>query len=198
MAPIKVVLCGPPHSGKSCLREGLKQAILPLHQAGKAPYPYILTACPDGEGAWYSEAARRDPELARRLKQKYKAKFTWKFAQEKAKQVQNLSLPLNIIDVGGKISQENRLIMAPATHAVILAGDMALISDWKQLCMELDLNVIAILYSDYQGMCDRVDSEIPFLTGSVHHLERGENINNRPMVQALAKLLVAMASNQTV
>jgi CRISPR-associated protein Csx3 len=52
MQPVKVVLCGPPHSGKSCLREGLKQAI---RQIPNAPYPYVLTACPDGEGAWYFE-----------------------------------------------------------------------------------------------------------------------------------------------
>lgn len=25
--PIKVVLCGSPHTGKSCLREGLKQSL---------------------------------------------------------------------------------------------------------------------------------------------------------------------------
>lgn len=166
---------------------------MPLHRAGKAPYPYFLTACPDGEGSWYSEAARRDPELARRLKQSYKAKFTREFAQEKAKQVQNLSLPLTIIDVGGKVSEENRLIMAPATHAVILAGDMALVPEWKDFCAELNLDIIAILESDYNGTCDRIDAESPILTGSVHHLERGEDVSDRPMVQALAKRLVQLS-----
>lgn len=45
---MKVVLCGPPRSGKSCLREGLKQAI---RRVPGAPYPYVITAAPDGEGA---------------------------------------------------------------------------------------------------------------------------------------------------
>ncbi|MBC6434188.1 CRISPR-associated protein Csx3, partial [Nostoc sp. HG1] len=67
---LKVVLCGPPQSGKSCLREGLKQAISNIEGA---PYPYVITACPDGEGAWFSDAARRDPDLARQLKDEYKA-----------------------------------------------------------------------------------------------------------------------------
>jgi CRISPR-associated protein Csx3 len=79
--PLKIVLCGPPHSGKSCLREGLKQAIVNIDNV---PYPYVITACPDGEGSYFSEAAKRDPELARRLKQEYKAKFTMEFAEKAA------------------------------------------------------------------------------------------------------------------
>lgn len=57
----KIVLCGPPRSGKSCLREGLKQAI---RKIPNAPYPYIITGCPDGEGAWFQETVNQDPELA--------------------------------------------------------------------------------------------------------------------------------------
>lgn len=190
---IKVVLCGPPHSGKSCLREGLKQALLPLYRAGQAPYPYVLTACPDGEGAWYSEAAQRDPALAHQLKQVYKTKFTWEFAQEKTKQVANLNLPLTILDVGGKIDDKNRLIMAPATHAVILTGDMQRVDEWKLLCSELNLDIIAVIYSGYYGTTDCIDSRTPILTGSVHYLERGEPNHDRPIVRALAALLAKLS-----
>lgn len=192
---IKVVLCGPPHSGKSCLREGLKQALLPRHRAGKAPYPYVLTACPDGEGAWYSEAAQRDPELAVQLKQDYKAKFTLEFAQEKAKQVQNLDLPLTLIDVGGRIDDKNRLIMFHASHAVILSNDMSLVQDWQQLCNDLNLKILAIIHSDYHATADYITSETPILTGTVHHLERGEPNHHRPMVQALALLLAKLSTS---
>lgn len=191
MTIIKVVLCGPPRSGKSCLREGLKQAILRIEGA---PYPYVITACPDGEGAWFSEAARCDFELARRLKEEYKAKFTPEFAQLRASWVRNTSETLNIIDVGGKISPENRVIMSPATHAVILAGDMSKVSAWKEFCAELGLQVIALIHSDYPGKVDRIDTEEPLLRGSVHYLERGEDVSGRPMVQALAWKLVRLAT----
>jgi hypothetical protein len=191
--PIKVILCGPPHSGKSCLREGLKQALMNLYRTGAAPYPYVLTACPDGEGSWYSEAAQRDPALAQQLKQAYKSKFTWAFAEKVAQDVATISLPLTIIDVGGKIDDKNRLIMAPATHAVILAGDLERVNEWKTLCSELNLNVIAIIHSDYHGTSDRIDTKTPILTGSVHHLERGEPNGDRPMIQALARLLAKLS-----
>lgn len=192
--PVKVVLCGPPHSGKSCLREGLKQAIMPRHRAGQAPYPYVLPACPDGEGSWYSATAQRDPALAQQLKQAYKAKFTWEFAKKVAQDVAQVTLPLTIIDVGGKIDDKNRLIMAGATHAVILAADLEQVSEWKCLCAELDLQLVALIQSDYDGTCDRITAEEPLLTGTVHHLERGQPNHDRPMIQALAAKLLSLCN----
>lgn len=75
-SPIKVALCGSPHSGKSCLRDGLKQAMMSMHRDGKAPYPYFITACADGEGAWFAETVRNNAALAQQLKDEYKSKFT--------------------------------------------------------------------------------------------------------------------------
>jgi CRISPR-associated protein Csx3 len=191
MQPMKVVLCGPPHSGKSCLREGLKQAI---RQIPNAPYPYVLTACPDGEGAWYSETARNNLELASKLKQAYKRKFTWEFAHKVANDVKNVNLPLTMIDIGGIIDDKNKLIVAPATHAVILTGDMKRVPEWQEFCTELNLKIVAIIYSDYNGVEDYIESKKPVLKGSIHHLERGEDISTRPMVQALAWRLVEMSN----
>ena len=59
---VKIVLCGPPQSGKSCLREGLKWQIMGMLNA---PYPYAIAACPDGEPAGMQEIFGRDPEMAR-------------------------------------------------------------------------------------------------------------------------------------
>lgn len=188
---MKIVLCGPSHSGKSCLREGLKQAILRIEGA---PYPYVITACPDGEGAWFSEARARDPELARSLKDVYKARFTWEFAQVAAQWVRDASLPFNLIDIGGKIDEKNRLIASYATHAVILAGDMNQVPAWQEFCSELNLKIIALIHSDYHGVTDQIQAEVPILRGSIHHLERGQDVSERPMVQALARLLVHLNS----
>jgi len=194
--PMKVALCGPPHSGKSCLREGLKQALMTFHRSGKAPYPYVLTACPDGEGSWYSEAAQRDPGLARQLKDEYKAKFTWEFTQRVAKNVQDIQEPLTIIDLGGLIDEKNRSILQHATHAVILSGDMTQVAPWQEACADLNVQVIAVLYSDYHGTCDRIDAESPILTGSIHYLERGQDLTNRPVIQTLATFLVNLLSQK--
>ncbi len=186
----KVIICGPPQSGKSCLREGLKQAISSIENS---PYPYVITACPDGEGAWFSEVAQRDPELARRLKDEYKGKFTPEFAIKAAGWVRNANTPLNIIDVGGRISEENRVIMREATHGVILSGDKEKIREWKQFCESLGLKIVAMIHSDIEGKEDLIESESPVLMGRVHRLVRGEDVSGREIVQVLARVLVELS-----
>jgi CRISPR-associated protein Csx3 len=79
---------------------------------------------------------------------------------------------------------------------VIISGDRALIPAWQDFCVEMKLSIIALLYSDYTGTSDRIESETPILTGSVHYLERGVEVSDRPMIQTLARRLVAMSQNR--
>ena len=139
MDNIKVVLAGPPRSGKSCMREGLKQAIRAIPGA---PYPYVITACPDGEGAWFQETVNQNPELAAACKAAYKAKFTPEFVERIKTSVEKCPLELTLVDIGGIISA-------------------------------------------YYGTEDKVEGigQDGVLRGSVHHLERGESVAERPMVR---------------
>lgn len=97
-----------------------------------------------------------------------------------------------MIDLGGKIDQKNKLIASYGTHALILFSDITQITPWQEFCLELNLQIIGCIYSDYDGVADRIDSESPMLTGSVHRLQRGENVSERPMMQELARLLVGL------
>jgi len=192
---MKIVICGPPRSGKSCLREGLKQAI---RRVPNAPYPYVITACPDGEGAWFQETVNADPELAAKCKAAYKSKFTTEFVKRITDSVKNCSLPLTLVDIGGIPSVENEAICASATHAVLLAGDMSCLSKWHEFCGKLGLRIIAEIHSDYRGIEDVVPQlgEDNVWCGSVHYLERGEPAHERLTVKALAEILVRLASDQ--
>lgn len=187
----KIVLAGPPRSGKSCMREGLKQALRAIEGA---PYPYVITACPDGEGSWFQETVNQNPALAAACKAAYKAKFTPEFMARIADSVRNCALPLSLIDIGGIPSVENERICSAATHIVILAGDMARVAEWRQFAARVGLTVVAEIHSDYYGMEDVVAGAGPdgILRGSVHHLERGEPIADRPMVKALSGHLLAL------
>ena len=190
---MKIVLCGPPRSGKSCLREGLKQAV---RRIPGAPYPYVITACPDGEGAWFQETVEADPALAAECKAAYKAKFTPEFVQRVADSVANCTIPLTLVDIGGIPSAENKMICAAATHAVILAGDMSRVPEWRAFCAELGIQVVAEIFSDYHGQEDSVQSlgVDGVFKGSVHHLERGEDISQRPCVTALVQFLIGLVT----
>lgn len=196
---LKIVLGGPPRSGKSCMREGLKQAAKAIPGS---PYPYVITACPDGEGSWFQETVNADPVLAAECKAAYKAKFTPEFVQRIADSVHNCSLPLTLVDVGGVTSLENEVICASATHAILLAGDtdseswLERLVEWRTFCEKVGLSVIAEIHSDYHGTKDVVPvlGEDGIWRGSVHHLERGELAAERPTVKVLAEILVQMAT----
>lgn len=188
--PAVVVLAGPPRSGKSCLRQGLKDA---MRGIPGARYPYVVTACPDGEGAWFQETVNSNPSLAAEAKAAYKSKFTPEFVARVANSVTNSrrSLPLTIVDIGGIPSAENRQICASATHVILLAGDLNSLPVWREFFGALGVKVLAEVHSDYAGTEDALPTrgEDGVLRGSVHHLERGEPVASRPTVQALAHLL---------
>ncbi len=199
---VKIALCGPPHSGKSCLREGLKTAIQQL----KDDTPYILTACPDGEGAWFYQAVNDNPERAAELKEINRSKFTPEYADLVASWVEGLSIPA-LLDCGGRISPENDRILSKATHAIVLAGDtldedgqqlvgsyQERLQEWVDYCEGMGLKVIAKIHSNPHAKSDRIDHpESSLLTGMIHHLNRGdESVSDRPMIRALAELVVKL------
>lgn len=198
----KIVVAGPPRSGKSCMREGLKQAIRAIPES---PYPYVLTACPDGEGAWFQETVEQSPDQAKLLKERYKellGGFTPEFVQTRAQWVRDCAAELTIVDIGGIPSKENREICASATHIVLLAGTDPKTGEywsdrlvpWREFAEELGLTVVAEIFSDYHGTEDKVEGASPdgVLRGSVHYLERGENVSERPMIRALAEHLIQL------
>jgi len=201
---MKIIIAGPPKSGKSCLREGLKQAI---RRIPGAPYPYIITACPDGEGAWFQETVNRDPEEARKLKEAYKASlggFTPAQVEKFATWVRECNLPLVLVDIGGIPSTENERICAHATHAILLAGDTddetwsQRLEVWREFSRKLGLRIIAEIYSNYRGTKDTLPVLGPdgVYRGSVHYLERGEPVWERPTVKALAEILVRLVAEE--
>lgn len=197
---MKAFLGGPPRSGKSCLREGLKQAILKLAREQGIDfdfYPYVITACPDGEGSWFQSTVNLSPESAAEAKAAYKSKFTPEFVRRVSTSVAMCTQPMTIVDIGGFPSEENRAICGSATHAILLAGDMSRLAEWHQFCADLNIRIVAEIYSDYHGTEDKIDGvgEDGVLRGSVHHLERGEPVAERPMVQALAAHLLHLATS---
>jgi CRISPR-associated protein Csx3 len=188
---VKVVFSGPPRSGKSCFREGLKQAFKGLPGA---PYPFVITACPDGEGAWFQATVNRDQQVAAACKAAYKGAFTPEYVDRVATSVREITLPLVLVDIGGRTSDENRRICAAATHALILSGDPTKVAEWRDFWRELGIPVIAEIASDYHGHSDSIIGlcDDGVWRGSVHHLERGEPAHERPCIRAFAEFLTGI------
>lgn len=191
---MKVVLCGPPHSGKSCLRFGLKEAIKAIP---RSPYPYFITACLDGEGSWFQETTSESPDLAKALKAAHKGKLTEETANLMGEWVKNCSIPLTLIDIGGIPDAKNETICAYAIHAILLYSTENHLQEWREFCSKLKLELIAEIHSDYKGASDKslTLGQNGVYSGSIHHLERGDlTVQHRQTVIELAHLMVGMVS----
>lgn len=190
---MKVVLAGGPHTGKSCLREHLKRALVP-RAAGLGLYPYAIDASPDGEGSWYQEAASRNRRGADHHRAEHKRAFTHAFAERVSQHVADCSEPLVLIDIGGRIDEKQRLICAGATHIAILYRADDDLAAWRAFAQELNLVIVAELRSDYEATEDRIEDVTPPLRGIVHHLERGELSEPHPTIDLLAEAILTMTS----
>ena len=194
-ARVRVVLCGSANSGKSCLREGLKQALWNLKSN---IYPYVITAQPDGDGCFTFETYRYDDNYAAELKKTLKSQsngFMPEFVHLVAGWVRNASLPLTLVDVGGKMLPENKLIMSEATHAIILSKTQAEIDEWRSFCQSLkprNLEIISELHSILEGDGDCFEQKDDLLTGEICGIRRGVDLSERPIVRAIALRLVTL------
>lgn len=186
---MKVVLGGPPRTGKSCLRENLKQSIRRLAPSG--PYPYVLTANPDGEGSWFQATVAGFPDEAAQQKAANKRKFDERHAARFAEEVKRCQEPLVFVDIGGLISLENHRICQHASHIVILYRTETDLAEWRAFAAELKLTVLAELKSSHDVTQDTVGPPAtPVLTGTVHGLKRGDLTTPHPAVDALAQRLL--------
>ena len=180
---MRIALLGPPHSGKSVLRERLKRAIRKLDSR---VYPYVITTNPDGEGAWFQESYEKDQEQAMMHRSAAKRPWTRERAQQFAGWARNASTPLTLLDMGGVIDDYTRLICAEGTHAILLAPRETDFPAWRELCRECSLVILAEVISEYEKDEDAIYERATVFRGEVHRLERGELESRRVAVEALA------------
>lgn len=176
---MKIVVCGPPHSGKSVFLGGLCDN-LPRNQR------YLFRACPDGEGTWTWKGHGAE-------QYRQKGSFTGTMVDWYVKSLHECQMaPVILVDVGGRMSDENRQIMTQCDAVIILSGDVSAIQPWQAFCQEIGLKTLAVLHSDYRGTVDVVDSDILV----VHHLERGEDCSTRPAIQKVAQIVLDQVGEQ--
>lgn len=193
---IKIVVGGPPHSGKSVFIEALSKNL----DKGDT---FAFSACPDGEGPWL-QRHYDDPEV---VKWRQKGQFRPEFVDRAKRVVDEWEGPLMLVDIGGRTSEENAQIVEEATHAIVLAGDLSKVGEWQEFFKAHGVEVMAVLHSHYHGNTDQVlDGEereanpelrLGRLTASVHHLERGEPAEDRLTIKEVATSIHALVENNT-
>lgn len=177
--PFAVVVCGPPHSGKSVFVQQLRRHLLPL--GGCA----VIEGCPDGEGGW---ANVTDLGLVAELR--CKGKFTPEFVDWVISSIIQSPMPLALVDVGGVRSPENERIFAACDGFIVIAnpakeGELAA---WEEFGKEYGCEPIALLDSVLDGETLLEPAE-GVIRGVQAGLERGETVDG-PVIEAIVRRLL--------
>jgi CRISPR-associated protein Csx3 len=190
---MKLAIVGPPHSGKSCLRESLRLAMIAERPGLR---PYCLDTTPDGEGAWFQAAYQKDPLLATQLKSRKRREFDWQWTIQASTWVRQCALPVTIIDTGGRIDAKLAAICRWASHAVLISGKPANLPEWRLFLEALGLPLIAEINSHRHW----VDSQFT-LSGEIARLvlgglERGQDRSDDPAIRSLVRRVLALSLGQ--
>lgn len=174
---MKIVFCGPPHSGKSVFIANVERY---LPSDGYT----VIRGCPDGEGVWSNNKDQRITQLVRK-----KGKFTPEFIQEVNNIIDNQENPIIIVDVGGVRSKENEEIFNHCDSFVVLSSNPEETMEWIKFGENLGLNCISALDSSLEGK-EKIYGTTPYLTGLITGLERGTYLENSNVLKSLASTMI--------
>ena len=174
---MKIVFCGPPHSGKSVFVANL------LYQLPSDAYT-IIRACPDGEGTWSNNKKQNETNIVRK-----KGKFTKAFIDDACQAIDNQTNKIVLVDVGGVMSKENEQVFKHCDSFVVLSSDEKQKQEWLEFGQKLGLECVGCLDSSLEGK-EEIYSKEPFLTGRIVGLERGEELRESEIIKELVSKIV--------
>ena len=176
----RIIVCGPPHSGKSVFLTNLMRVLPPDSF-------YLAFAAPDGEWHWSNFG---DQDLVSVVRQK--GKFTEDFVSSMVDAIRNNQQPLVLVDTGGVMSPENGRIFNVCEGCIILANSEKAndaIPAWREFAAKNGVQVLAEIVSDLHGTDELFpEGEGGKIFGRISGLERGHTIAS-PVLEAVANRL---------
>lgn len=182
---VKVALVGPPHSGKSVLLQSL------LRELG-ADGARLDVSHGDGEGQWLED--NFDNSDVRSLRRKTAMGKTG--VQQVIDQLQTFSTPLSLLDVGGKIHEDNRMIASQASHAVVMGSEPEVRREYAAFAQSAGLDVVAYVDNTLDDSADSIATDVHDMTlhAQIGDLHRGIAAKERTSVKVLARTLAELAT----
>lgn len=174
---MKIVFCGPPHSGKSVFIANL------INKLPTDAYT-IIKACPDGEGIWSNNKNQNETNIVRK-----KGKFTKSFIENSCKAIDNQTNKIVLVDVGGAISKENEQIFKHCDSFIVLSSDEKEKNEWVNFGQSLGLECIGELDSSLEGQ-EKIYSREPYLQGKIVGLERGKLLKESAVIKGIASDII--------
>lgn len=174
---MKVVFCGPPHSGKSVFISNI------INKLPSNSYS-VVRATPDGEGMWSNNENQYETSIVRR-----KRKFTEEFVTNKCKTIDKQKNDIILVDTGGVMSKENEEIFKHCDKFIVVSANKKEKEKWLKFGENLGLECIGLFDSDLKGK-EEIYSIKPFLQGKVVGLERGKISEDSKIIEIMASDLI--------
>lgn len=182
---MKIIIAGPPHSGKSVLLASLKE-LLPADSFE------TVRVNKDGEGYWSNNENKAQTEAAR-IKELYDEEFI----EERCSLIEKMEKPIVLVDIGGRLYPDKMKIFKTCDSFIVLSADNNHLYEWKEFGEYWGAKVIALLNSvlteetDYtvQDKITKDKSGFP-LEGILHNLARGTYHTLSPVIQRLADRII--------
>ena len=180
---MKTIICGPPHSGKSVFISNLMRE-LPTDST------VVIRGCPDGEGIWSNNKNQKVVNLVRK-----KGEFTPEFVEDTCNAIDNQEdcIIIILVDVGGKISEENEKIFSRCDSYIVISRDEESKLRWKEFADEKGLKCVALLDSKLEGK-DEIYSIEPYINGRITGLERGKYKEDKTIIKKIVSEIVSRSN----
>ena len=178
--PMKTIICGPPHSGKSVLIANLVR-FMPSDS-------YLrINANGDGEGSWSNNQDQQEIARVRTKSSNTPEKFAiW------TENISRAFQDIVIIDIGGKLQEDKVPLFEVADSFVVLSSEPDMVAPWKEFGESHGCRCLATIEADLGGGHDDiVCRENHYMHARLSGLERGRFLFDSKVIKALADIIVS-------
>lgn len=178
---MKIVFCGPPHSGKSVFIVSLEKLLL-------ADGYETVRASRDGEGDWSNNSDQDNVKNVR-----VKGTYGRAFLKEKCRVIKNSKKPIVLVDIGGMLYPDKADIFRACDSFVVLSSDEVHRKEWQEFGKSLGCRCIASISSEKHGEDCLETADKGVVRGKICGLERGTLRSGSPVVEAVADRIIEIS-----
>lgn len=177
---MKIIMCGPPHSGKSVLISSL-YSLMPSDSSQR------IIANGDGEGGW-----SQNPDQMQVQDVRIKSDNTPEEFEAWTQTIKNAIQDIVLVDIGGRLGEDKAPLFDVSDSFIVLSSKPDVVEDWIRFGEKHNCKCIAVLESVLDGT-DEIFNDKPYFHACISHLERGYNASKSEVVQKLADLIVTQS-----